>query len=89
MFTTTAVGNALLLASLGCALVAAPLSSAAEGPAPPTKMRCEYLVNPLGIDVRQPRFAWVLGHTERGQKQAAYQIQVAPRLESLNQDKGE
>ena len=53
------------------------------------KMRCEYLVNPLGIDVRQPRFAWVLGHTERGQKQAAYQILVAPQLELLNQDKGE
>ena len=35
-------------------------------------MRCEYLVNPLGIDGRQPRFAWVLGHTERGLKKAAY-----------------
>ncbi|MBZ5671128.1 MAG: glycoside hydrolase family 78 protein [Acidobacteriia bacterium] len=62
---------------------------AAEGPLPPTNLRCEYLKNPLGIDVLQPRFAWVLAHTERGQKQTAYQVLVASSLELLNQDKGD
>jgi alpha-L-rhamnosidase len=52
-------------------------------------LRCEYLKNPLGIDVRQPRFAWVLAHTERGQKQTAYQVQVGSGPEILSQDRGD
>jgi alpha-L-rhamnosidase len=56
---------------------------------PPSNLRCEYLSNPLGIDVPQPRFFWVLNHTERDQKQSAYQILVAKRPELLGQDKGD
>ncbi|MGD1157745.1 MAG: family 78 glycoside hydrolase catalytic domain [Terriglobia bacterium] len=64
-------------------------SRAAEGPLPPASLGCEYLKNPLGIDVRQPRFAWVLAHTGRGQKQSAYQVLVASSPELLNQDRGD
>ena len=42
-----------------------------------TKLRCEYLENPIGIDARQPRLSWIVESAERGQKQTAYQIQVA------------
>ena len=48
-----------------------------EGPLPPSALRCEYLTDPEGIDVQRPRFFWIPGHTERGQKQAAYQIFVS------------
>ena len=43
-----------------------------------TDLRCEYLANPLGIDVHVPRFSWKLVDTNktRGQKQTAYQIMV-------------
>jgi alpha-L-rhamnosidase len=63
--------------------------AAAEGPLPPQNQRCEYLRDPMGIDVKQPRFSWVLGHTEHGQKQTAYQLLVAARPETLGQDKGD
>jgi len=45
-------------------------------------LRCEYLVNPLGIDVVRPRLSWMMSAKQRGQKQTAYQIQVAsdPKL---------
>ncbi|OGD15265.1 MAG: hypothetical protein A2V76_08205 [Candidatus Aminicenantes bacterium RBG_16_63_14] len=43
----------------------------------PTALRCEYLENPMGVDVPKPRFFWVLGHTERGQVQSACQILVS------------
>ncbi|MEI6177272.1 MAG: glycoside hydrolase family 78 protein [Verrucomicrobiota bacterium] len=43
----------------------------------PTKLRCEYLENPLGIDVLQPRLTWIHTSDERGAKQTAYQILVA------------
>jgi len=41
-------------------------------------LRCEHLKNPIGLDVREPRFSWM---TEapgvRGWRQGAYQLQVA------------
>ena len=43
-----------------------------------TDLRCEYLTNPLGMDVQHPRFSWKLVDPDntRGQKQTAYQIIV-------------
>ena len=72
--------------SLGLAALAmiatptvAPVAAAAEsaGPLAPVSLRCEYLVNPMGIDMPKPRFFWVNGHAERGQVQSAYQIVVS------------
>ena len=40
-------------------------------------LRCEYLVNPLGIDAGSPRLSWVLSSRQRGESQTAYQILVA------------
>ena len=71
------------------AVRAVPSVRAAEGPLAPVNLRCEYLKNPVGIDVRQPRFAWVLRHTERAQVQSAYQVLVASSPELLAQDKGD
>jgi len=51
-------------------------------------LRCEYAVNPLGIDVAHPRFSWVLKSTLRGQTQSAYQILVAASKAKLDTDIG-
>lgn len=56
------------------------------GPQPPSDLRCEYLENPLGIDVKKPRFSWILEHTSRGQKQTAYQIIVSSSPEAQEGD---
>ncbi|MCC6863016.1 MAG: glycoside hydrolase family 78 protein [Bryobacterales bacterium] len=54
----------------------------------PARLRCEYRVDPLGIDVREPRLSWTLQSSgaERGQRQTAFQVLVAasPRLLSAN-----
>jgi alpha-L-rhamnosidase len=84
--------NILLIAAAItlCVFVNLTYAHAAEGgPLPPTNLRCEYLRNPQGIDVREPRFAWVLGHTERGQKQSAYQVLVASSAEHGAGDKAD
>jgi alpha-L-rhamnosidase len=60
-----------------------------EGPQAPSHLRCEYLTDPIGIDVPAPRFYWVLEHSQRGERQSAYQILVSGRLESLNRDQGD
>ncbi len=48
----------------------------------PTQLRCEYLVNPIGIDAPHPRLGWVLESKERGQRQTAYQIRVTTGAEA-------
>jgi alpha-L-rhamnosidase len=69
--------------------LAVPSFGATEGPLPPVNLRCEYLRNPVGIDVRQPRFSWVLMHTERAQMQSAYQVLVASSPELLAANTGD
>jgi len=54
-----------------------------------TNLRCEYLRDPLGIDVRRPRLSWVLESDRRGQKQTAYRILVASSEENLRNDIGD
>src|SRR5512136_1697946 len=43
----------------------------------PICLSCEYLSNPLGVDVRRPRLSWKAGAAQRGARQTAYQIRVA------------
>jgi len=57
-------------------------------------LRCEYLENPLGIDVPKPRLSWVIADRgqrseDRGQRQAAYQVLVASTPELLAKDQGD
>ena len=51
-----------------------------------TDLRCEYLVNPLGIDEPRPRLSWVLQSDRRGEKQTAYQVLVAGSPDRLADD---
>jgi alpha-L-rhamnosidase len=48
-------------------------------------LTCEYLVDPLGIDVETPRFSWKLADPKhiRGQRQTAYHLLVATTPEKL------
>ena len=59
-------------------------SDKVDGPWPPVSLLCEYLANPTAVDAVHPRFTWELGHSERGQKQTAYQVIVFtdPKAES-------
>ena len=43
----------------------------------PIELRCEYLVNPLGVDKSNPRLSWRLADKRQGAKQSAYQIVVS------------
>jgi hypothetical protein len=52
-------------------------------------LRCEYLTNPLGIDVPWPRLSWTLTPGPRGRRQAAYQILVASSPAILAKNQGD
>jgi alpha-L-rhamnosidase len=67
-------------------------SSIAAGSIRPDDPRCEYLVNPLGIDARQPRLSWKLKAEQpeaQGLSQSAYRILVASSEAGLKEDQGD
>lgn len=55
----------------------------------PTHLKCEYLENPKGIDMHNPRFYWQLSSGEEGQFQKAYRLVVATSKALLHTDKGD
>jgi alpha-L-rhamnosidase len=52
-------------------------------------LRCEYLFNPLGLDVSKPRLSWLIINDVRNVKQIAYRVLVASSLEMLAQNQGD
>jgi len=51
-------------------------------------LRCEYLINPVGIGEPQPRLSWILDSARRGQKQTAWRVLVSSSREKLERDQG-
>ncbi|MBP8303251.1 MAG: family 78 glycoside hydrolase catalytic domain [Phycisphaerae bacterium] len=52
-------------------------------------LRCEYLVDPLGMDETRPRLSWVLESVRRGARQVAWQVRVASCLDLLADGKAD
>jgi alpha-L-rhamnosidase len=76
------------LALAGLGLLASITAAAAD--LRPADLRCEYLLNPFGIDVLQPRLSWKLESLEqaRGVTQTSYRVLVADSSEMLAKDEG-
>ncbi len=79
---------AVCLACLAVAL--APVRAYAATPdLRATNLRCEYLVDPVGVDAQQPRLSWIVESPARGQEQSAYRIVVASSPAVLRQNRGD
>ncbi len=89
---STALKHSLLALASALTLVAftwAPSRGVAASEAEaPIGLRVEYMVNPLGVDARAPRFQWIDESSKRGEAQTAYQILVAANLASLAENIG-
>ena len=53
------------------------------------RLRCEYRVDPLGIDETRPRLSWIDTAPGRDQRQSAYRILVASSPERLEREDGD
>lgn len=51
-------------------------------------MRCEYLVNPLAIDAKQPRLSWEMESAVPGASQSAYRVIAADSKAALKSNEG-
>jgi alpha-L-rhamnosidase len=54
-----------------------------------SNLRCEYLENPVGIDVYNPRLSWEINSINRNVIQYAYQIIVSSTPEKLTANEGD
>ena len=75
--------------SAGNAGAALTLVVSANAAITPVNLRCDYAVNPLGVDSQNPRLFWKLSGDVRGAKQTAYQILVASSAKNLARDNGD
>ncbi|MEI6275995.1 MAG: family 78 glycoside hydrolase catalytic domain [Prolixibacteraceae bacterium] len=51
-------------------------------------LRCESMENPIGIEIKTPRFSWLINSTERNSKQLSYRILVSDSPDQLKNDHG-
>ncbi len=72
-----------------CILASIFFSSSLFGGLQVVNLRCEYAVDPMGVDVEQPRLFWNLESDERGQYQSAWQVIVASSSENLAENMGD
>ncbi len=73
----------------GISIVTFALVFSARANLTPIDLRCDYAVNPLGVDSQHPRLFWKLQGNGRGQKQTAFQILVATSEKNLAQNNGD
>lgn len=64
-------------------------SLSASEPLRVTSLKCEYAVDPLGVDAPQPRLSWQVASEENGQRQTAWQVLVAASREALAAGRGD
>ncbi len=60
----------------------------ADAPLQPNGLICEYIRNPLGIDIKQPRFTWNFISSGRNKMQSAYEIIVSDNEKAILAGKG-
>ncbi len=64
-----------------------PIVLAATAAGKPMHLKCDSLVEPLGIDSKQPLFSWQLQDASVGARQTSYEIKIATKSALLNSGK--
>ena len=73
------VFTAWLITSMGCSKPQSPIKI--------SKLSCEYIVSPRGVETQIPRFSWQMTSEINGQQQRAYQIMLASNKKLLKKNK--
>ena len=58
-------------------------------PLPPVDLKCESLIEPIGIDAPRPRFSWLPVSPDRGQAQTGYSLIVSSARELCEREIGD
>ncbi len=77
-----------LLEAAVVGLLLFPLTASGQS-AKPTKLECESLSTPLGMDAKAPVLSWIIQDSRPGARQSAYEIQVASSSSALTAGKAD
>src|SRR5579863_2330864 len=83
VFSVRVPGVAIAVILFG--VVPAGAQTTAKPDVGPVRLQVDRLDHPLGIDDPTPIFSWNLNDPARGARQTAYEIEVAPSAEKLNE----
>ncbi len=78
---------AAILLCLSSCVSSSGLAAQVETRLAVTDLRCEYKVDPLGIDAKEPRLSWKLESAEKGVVQTSYEVRVARSEKELAKGK--
>ena len=79
----------VLIVLICLAALGSGASEAAGAPLTPVALRCEYRVNPSGIDETAPRLSWQVTSKERDESQSAWEVLAASSETALAHDEGD
>ena len=54
-----------------------------------SELKCESVINPMNVDVSEPRLSWIVASPEEGQRQSAYRILAARTENTLEKNRGD
>ena len=77
----------VILFVLGSGLPNKIAAAETRGPAA-VELKCEFELDPLGVDTAKPRLSWIGLQSERGAVQSAYQIQLSIDPQKWAKDQG-
>jgi len=79
----------MTLLKYSCSLfIVLALMNCSQNPISISGNQCDGRINPMGIEVKNPRFSWVINSKEKDTDQSAYQIIVADTEELLKKNIG-
>ena len=90
--STTIISDRVVIGVVLLALIVGTLpvyAGAGKGAVSAQELRCEYLLNPLGIDVQNPRLSWLLDAADNVRGQSAYRVLVASSPAMLRNNNGD
>ena len=83
------MANRIIQALMLIVMLMVPAGAQARGSLTAEELSCEYLENPLGIDVQRPRLSWKVKSPKRKAAQMAYRILVASDEKTLRMGVGD
>ena len=90
--STAARARATLVLAGIAGVMMGSIPAMAAGSLRPERLRCEYLVDPLAVEVKKPRLSWIVSAARdgaRGLRQTAYRVIVASADSTLEAGRGD
>ncbi len=89
MMLKNKIHSTLLILSIVLAGISCQRASSTTDQSAVSELTCEFMEDPCGIDIQNPRLSWKILSSENGQKQTACHVLVASSEKLLSENRGD